>query len=193
MDKEKLKDHANKLYDFYSRSRRMPSYSEMLRILGYKSKNAIFKIVSALVDEGIFRKDAKGKLLPIKVQRPVRILGLVKAGFPSPAEEETQDLMSLDDYLISNPEATFLLKVDGDSMIDAGIQPGDLVLVQRNLTPKPGDIVLARVDNEWTLKYFRKENGRIVLEAANKKYPVIIPKQELVLEGVVIADVRKYR
>jgi DNA polymerase V len=123
----------------------------------------------------------------------VRILGLVQAGFPSPAEEETIDLISIDEYLISNPQATFLLKVEGDSMLDAGIHPGDLVLIQKGLAPKSGDVVVACVDNQWTLKYFEKEQGKIILRAANKKYPPIEPKQELIIGGVVIANVRKYR
>ena len=85
------------------------------------------------------------------------------------------------------------MKVDGDSMIDAGIHPGDLVLVQRNLTPKAGDIVIAQVDKEWTMKYFEKRGGQITLRAANSKYPAITPRNELVIAGVVIANVRKYR
>jgi repressor LexA len=101
--------------------------------------------------------------------------------------------MSLDEYLISNPQATFLLKVEGDSMIEAGIHPGDLVLIQKGLTPKNEDIVVACVDGEWTLKYFAKHKGKITLRAANKKYPPIEPKQELVIAGVVIANVRKYK
>ena len=193
MDAGRLKDYAGKIEAFYLRARRMPSYGEMLKVFGLRSKNAVAKRIAALVEAGFLRKDAKGRVLPRAVQRPVRLLGFVQAGFPSPAEEETLDLMSLDDYLIQNPQATFLVKVEGDSMIDAGIHPGDLVLVQKNLTPRPGDIVIARVDNEWTLKYFEKRKGDVILRAANKNYPPITPRQELVIGGVVIADVRKYR
>ena len=121
------------------------------------------------------------------------MLGTVAAGFPSPAEEELVDTMSLDEYLISSPQATYLLKVDGDSMMDAGIHPGDLALVQRGLAPKNGDIVIAQVDKEWTMKYFEKKGDKTALRAANSKYPTIIPRQELVIAGVVIASVRKYR
>jgi SOS regulatory protein LexA len=193
MDKTELKKYSRMLNDFYSAARRMPSYSEMLKIFGFRSKNAVFKRISQLVKEGLLAKDRTGRLVPLKLQQPVRLLGLVQAGFPSPAEEETVDLMSIDEYLISNPQATFLLKVSGDSMIDAGIHPGDLVLIQKGLTPKHGDIVVACVDNQWTLKYFEKQKGKVILRAANKKYPPIEPKQELVLGGVVIANVRKYR
>ena len=193
MDRERLKIYAEKINNFYSRQRRMPSYSEMLKLFALRSKNAVYKRVSNLVREGVFSKDRLGRLLPVKAGRPVRLLGLIKAGFPSPAEEETADLISMDEYLISNPQSTFLLKVDGDSMIDAGIHEGDLVLIQRNLNPKSGDIVVASVDGEWTLKYFEKHGGKVMLRAANKKYPPIEPKDELVIGGVVIADVRKYK
>ena len=193
MDKTELRKYSQKLNDFYLAARRMPSYSEMLKIFGFRSKNAVFKRISQLVKHGLLSKDRTGRLVPLKLQQQVRLLGLVQAGFPSPAEEETVDLMSIDEYLISNPQATFLLKVSGDSMIDAGVHPGDLVLIQKGLTPKHGDIVVACVDNQWTLKYFEKQKGKVILRAANKKYPPIEPKQELVLGGVVIANVRKYR
>ena len=193
MNKETLKEYARKLNDYYLEARSMPSYSQMLKIFRLKSKNAVFKRVSRMVSAGLIDKDAGGRLLPRAFRKPVRLLGMVKAGFPSPAEEETHDLMDLDEFLISNPQATYLLKVDGDSMVDAGIHPGDLVLIQKDLTPRNGDIVVACVDNEWTLKYFEKQKGKVFLRAANKKYPVIEPRQELTIAGVVIADVRKYK
>lgn len=191
--KETLKKYASQIRDFYASRRRMPSYSEMMSIFGLKSKNAVFKRVQALKAANLVAKDRTGRLAPAKFFDPVKVLGVVVAGFPSPAEEELVDTMSLDEYLISNPQATYLLKVDGDSMIDAGIHPGDLVLVQRGLTPRSGDIVVAQVDGEWTLKYFEKKGALTRLMAANKKYPPIDPRQELVIAGVVIANVRKYR
>lgn len=193
MDKSNLKDHVEKLNRFYSHSRRMPSYSEMLGIFGLRSKNAVFKRITALVKAGLLSKDPTGRLVPGAVGLPVRMLGSVQAGFPSPAEEETRDLMSIDAYLISNPQSTFLLKVEGDSMIDAGIHPGDLVLIQKGLNARNGDIVAACVDSQWTLKYFEKTGGRIILRPANKKYPPIEPRQELTLGGVVVGVIRKYR
>jgi len=193
MDREDLKANAEKIHSFYSRYKRMPSYSDLLKLFGLRSKNAVYKRVSKLVSEGIFSRDSLGRLLPSKLQKPVRLLGLIQAGFPNPAEEELVDLISLDEYLISNPQATFLLKVGGDSMIDAGIHSGDLVLVQRNLTPKHGDIVIASVDGDWTLKYFEHIKGKVVLRAANKNYPLIEPRSELTIGGVVIANVRKYK
>lgn len=191
--KDKLSRYAEAINGFYLKKRRMPSYSEMMTLFRLRSKNSVFKRVATLVRNGFMDKDAGGKLLPLNLGRGLRVLGVVAAGFPSPAEEELSDTISLDEYLISSPQATYMLKVDGDSMIDAGIRPGDLVLVQRNLTPKSGDIVVARIDNEWTLKYFEKRSSGVCLRAANKKYPPIIPKQELTIAGVVVANVRKYK
>jgi len=190
---DKLKIYAETINAFYLERRRMPAYSEMLKIFGLRSKNSVFKRVSALVKAGFIDKDSFGRLTPCRLGRCVRLLGVVAAGFPSPAEEELSDTISLDEYLISNPQATYLLKVDGDSMVDAGIRPGDLVLVQRNIAPKTGDIVVAEVDGEWTLKYFEKRGGAVCLKAANRKYFPITPKNELKVAGVVIANVRKYK
>lgn len=191
--KSEIKDWSQRLRAFHMESKRMPTYSEMQAIFGLKSKNSVFKRVLALSRAGCVSKDAKGRLLPGALMAPARILGSVAAGFPSPAEEELVDTLSLDEYLISNPQATYLLKVDGDSMIDAGIRPGDLVLVQRALAPRDGDIVIAQVDGEWTMKYFERKGRRVALRAANSRYPAIVPSRELVIAGVVIANVRKYR
>ncbi|HTW96156.1 MAG TPA: S24 family peptidase, partial [Candidatus Methylomirabilis sp.] len=99
---------------------------------------------------------------------------------------------SLDEYLIENKEATFILKVSGESMIDAGIMPGDMVLVERGRDPRDGDIVIAEVDNAWTMKYFRKKGNKIILEPANKKFSPIIPKSDLRVAAVVRSVIRKY-
>jgi repressor LexA len=120
------------------------------------------------------------------------MLGSVQAGFPSPEEEVLSDTISMDEYLINKPETSFLLQVSGDSMTGAGIMEGDLVIIERGRTPKIGDIVIAEVDEDWTMKYFQKQGKQIVLVAANPKYPDIKPRSELKLGGVVIAVIRKY-
>jgi len=186
-------EYARRINAFCMRRRRMPSYAEMLPLFGVRSKNAVFKKVRRLINGGFLEKDETGRIVPKRLAGPVRMLGAVAAGFPSPAEEELVDTMSIDEYLIANPQATYLLKVEGDSMIGAGINAGDLVLVQKDLTPKTGDIVVAQVDHEWTLKYFERKGRQVALRSANQKYPAIIPRYELVIAGVVIANVRKYR
>jgi len=128
-----------------------------------------------------------------KIKRiKVRVLGTVIAGFPSPAEEELVDTLSLDEFLIRNRQATFMLKVSGDSMREAGIMPGDLVIVDRGLAPKNGNIVIAEVDGEWTMKYLKKSGSDVWLVPANHQYKSIKPKKELRVAGVVTAVIRKY-
>jgi SOS regulatory protein LexA len=121
------------------------------------------------------------------------MIGTVEAGFPSPAEEELVDTLSLDELLISNREASFLLRVTGDSMTGAGILPGDMVIVDRGQTAKSGDIVIAEVDGQWTMKYLRKRGDSVLLVPANPKYKPITPQNELKIAGVVTAVVRKYK
>lgn len=125
-------------------------------------------------------------------QRPLRVNGTVEAGFPSPAEEELLDTISLDELLIQNPQATFLLKVSGDSMKDAGILPGDMVIIDKSVVPQTGDIVIAQVDGQWTMKYLEKKGDSVTLRPANPNYRTIRPKKELVVAGVVKAVVRNY-
>ncbi|MEC4675308.1 MAG: transcriptional repressor LexA, partial [Nitrospirota bacterium] len=159
----------------------------------FRSKNAVSKFVNKLEQHGVLEKDKKGKLIPRSITSTAKVLGTVEAGFPSPAEEELADTMSLDEFLIRNPQATFLLKVSGDSMSGAGILPGDMVIVDKGQTPRSGDIVIAEVDGEWTMKYLKKRGDDVTLIPANPKYRPIKPKKELRIAGVVTAVVRKYR
>jgi len=187
--------HAQYLFkvkQFYWENHRMPSYGELAMLLKFKSKYAAQYIVGKWVEEGIVRRDEAGKLTPGRLFLPLRVLGTVQAGFPSPAEEENVDTISLDEWLVGKREASFMLKVTGDSMIEAGIQPNDMVILERGRTPKNGDIVVAEVDHEWTMKYYEKRGPQIVLRPANKKYPLIKPKEELKVAGVVTAVIRKY-
>lgn len=181
-----------KIRSFYKANKRMPSYSEIMAMLRLKSKNSVFKLVKKLENSGFLEKDAAGKLIPARLYEQTRILGYIQAGFPSPAEEELVDTISLDEYLIQNKESTFILKVSGDSMVDAGIFEGDMVIVDRASTPKSGDIVVAEVDNEWTMKYLAKSDGRFYLKPGNKKYKPIYPENELKIAAVVKAVIRKY-
>src|SRR5690242_5424864 len=131
------------IIEFYRRHHRMPNFREIQRLCGFQSVTAASKLVGRLIALGFVAKDASGKLLPTRYFREVRMLGTVEAGFPSPAEEELGDTIDLDEFLIKNKEATYLLKVTGDSMNGAGILPGDMVLVERGLDPHDGDIVIA--------------------------------------------------
>ena len=187
-----LNDHKQKLVSFYGRNKRLPTYAEMMKIFGYRSKNAVFKLVAKLEEAGIVAKDHLGRLVPTTSFGEVPWLGLVTAGLPAIAEEEILDTMSLDEFLIPKKESAYILEVDGDSMIDAHIEPGDLVVAERANRAKDGQIVIAEVDGEFTMKYFREKNGRAWLEPANKKYQPIYPAHDLKVTAVVKGVIRKY-
>jgi repressor LexA len=185
-------NHVRKIISFYLRRRRMPSYSEIMAATGIRSKLTVFRLVENMKERGIVNKDRAGRLIPGRRFTEIPLVGTVHAGFPSPAEEELTDTMSLDEYLMPNKDATYLFRVTGDSMIEAGIMDGDMALVERGRTPKDGDIVLAEVDREWTMKYYRKNGAKVWLEPANKKYKPIYPKEILTIPAVVISVIRRY-
>lgn len=183
---------VDRILDFYRESRRMPTYEEMMDLLGYKSKSAVHYFIQKLVAQGILERDATGHLVP-RMMGNVKVLGLIEAGFPTSAAEELIDTISLDEFLINKREATYLLKVKGESMKDAGILPGDLVLVERGAEPRVGDIVIAEVDGDYTMKRYRLKGKTPYLEASNKEYKDIHPENELRIPAVVRAVIRKYK
>src|SRR5512136_49151 len=187
-----LKVVEKEIAGFYRDRRRMPTYSEMMSVLGVRSKAVVYFWVQKLLAAGVLEKDARGFLHPSRRAFGLPMVGDVAAGFPSPAEEELRDVISFDEYLITKPGTSFLLRVSGDSMIDEGIREGDLVVIEKGREPKSGDIVIAEVDGEWTLKFFRKKGKDIFLEAANPQYPPIRARSELRVGGVVSAAIRKY-
>ncbi len=190
----------------------MPSYSEVCTICNLKSKNTAHTVIRKLIALGKIDSDSSGKLIPKEKElglkskqtpretlvpkseyTPLTVLGLVEAGFPTPSEESLHEQISLDDWIIKKREASFMLRVSGDSMKDAGILHDDMVIVERTSTPKVGQIVVAEVDGSYTLKYLRKNNsGVYYLEPANKAFPLIYPKEDLAVKAVVLAVVRKY-
>lgn len=178
---------------FFTEFKRMPTYEEMKRLFGVASKNTVAYRVNKLIAEGFLVKDGS-KLMLSKIGSVMR-LGTVQAGFPTAAEEDiSSELLSLDDFLIERKSSTYMLEVVGESMKDAGILEGDLVLVERGRSPRRGDIVLALVDNEYTLKYLDTEKGRPVLIPANKAFKKIYPDPDkLRVEAVLKAVIRKYR
>jgi repressor LexA len=186
-----IEDRLISIKKFYRRFRRLPSYSEMLKIFDISSKNAVFKIINKLIDLGFIKKDNK-KLSPTKKFFALPLLGVIKAGFPILAEEN-KDYLTIDDYLIENPQVSFLLKVSGDSMTGVGIFEGDIVIVERKKDVNIGSIVLAQIDNEWTLKILKTDRKKHInyLEAANPKYPPFYPRNDLQIYGIVRGVIRK--
>jgi len=191
--RSKLSERIPVLNDYIRRNGRAPTLAELCALFDVRSKNTASFLAKKFVAAGVLTRTPTGRLAAPRRREAcaLRLLGSVAAGFPSPAEEALLDTMSLDEYLVGRPEATFMLKVDGDSMVEAGILPGDTVLVERGRTPRNGDIVIACVDGAWTMKYFFKEGRDVRLEPANKKYATIRPASKLAVEGVVSGVVRK--
>lgn len=187
-----IKSIEQSLAAFYRSQKRMPTYTEMMDLFEVRSKSVVSYWIDKLIEKGILEKDPHGFLKLSGISFGIPLVGNVAAGLPVSAEESSRDVVSMDEYLVDKPESSFLLRVTGDSMIGAGIMDGDLVVVERNRTPKSGDIVLAEVDGQWTMKYFRRKGGEVVLEAANPAYPTIYPREELKIGGVITASVRKY-
>lgn len=182
-------DLLSPLKKFYRKHRRLPSYSEMLKVYNVASKRTIHEYMDSLIDEG-FLKTVNNKLAPTKRFFALPVLGMIRAGYPIIAEQH-RSYVTLDEYFIEKPDTSFLLKVHGDSMINAGIFEGDLVVVEQRSDSRDGDIVLAEIDNAWTLKILKKERGKVYLEAANPNYPPFIPQGELKIHGVIRAVLRK--
>lgn len=117
--------------------------------------------------------------------------GLVPAGFPSPAADYVQNTIDLHERLIHNPEATFFIRVSGDSMTDAGIVDGSVLIVDASRPPVSGDIVVASIDGRLTVKRFKRVADRYELHAENihRPYPVLHPTEELQVFGVVTSHI----
>lgn len=192
MKRLSLSEYYVRIKRFYRESGRMPTFSEMLPLFCFKSKNAVSQVVDRLVVQKLVKKDHTGRLIATSAYTGIKVLGFVEAGFPTAAEEEVLETLALDEYLIKNHEATFMLKVSGESMKDAGICPGDLVVLERGKLPHNGDIVVAEVDHQWTMKYYEHAQGRVRLLPANSQFSPIVPKEQLFIAGVVVGVVRKY-
>ena len=129
-----------------------------------------------------------------KNYHPPLMAGVVMAGFPSPAEQYVESPLDLNELLVKNPVATFFVRAEGDSMINAGIQSGDILIVDRSIQPYDGAIVIAAVNNEFTVKYLRQKNNQTLLEAANPEYePIVFNEgEELRIFGVVTSAIHQF-
>ncbi len=185
--------YLTKLQDYYTRHRVLPSYSAIGKLIGLASKASVADMVLRLKGEGFLESTPGKRLKPGRrfFERP--FAESIRAGLPSPAADLGPDILTIDDYLVPHPSKTVLIRVKGDSMIGAGIQPDDVVVVEKRTSANVGDIVVAIVDNEFTLKRLGRKRGRVVLKPENKSYPVIRPKGELEIFGVVVGQLRRYR
>jgi len=177
-----------------------PSYTEIQRHFGLESPSTVAKHVSALVATGLLEHtpgSRRGLRLtrPIETSLPIPYLGAISAGLPQSRDPEndsraTSDLRS---FGIPINRRTFNLIVKGDSMCDAGILDGDTVILEHGMEPRDGDVVAAFIDGENTLKRYVIQGRKHFLQAANAKYKDLIPREELMIQGVVVGVVRPVR
>ncbi len=181
-----------RLRDYYARHRVLPSYSSFGDLVGLRSKASVADLVLRLKAEGFVESSPDRRLKPGKrfFERPVA--ESVRAGLPSPVADSRPEMLRIDEHLVVHPSRTVLITVKGDSMIDAGIHHGDVVVVEKRAAANVGDIVVAILDNDFTLKRLGREKGRAVLLPENKAYPVIRPKGDAEIFGVVVGMFRKY-
>lgn len=167
--------------------------NRMADLLGFSGTGGVFALVGRLKEAGFITQGADRRLAPTEkfFERPM--LGRVRAGLPEPAEEYATGL-NIDNQLVKLPSRTSLLQVKGDSMKDAFIVDGDTVIVERGAPAKVGDVVVAIVDNDFTVKYLDLDKeGNFFLRAGNPEYPPIKPKHTLEIYGKVVGSFRKYK
>ena len=187
--------YKKKILGFYRENRRMPSYSEIMKLTGFKSKNAVYKLINKLLDIGVVSKDGEGRLIPEAIHGSIqRLTQPVSAGLGAEVQEENIESLNLNEWLVENESQTFMVDVQGDSMKDAGIFDGDMVLVERVTQFKDGEIIVALMDDGYTIKYLKKAGSRMHLEPANAKYKAIHPTEEnpIQLIAKVKAVIRKF-
>ena len=185
-------DYLAKLQDYYAQHRILPSFSGVAALVGMKSKSAVSAMVNRLKDAGYLDYAPDRRIQPGKRFFEREILDSVRAGMPQPANNTHTQAMSIDEYLIESPSRTVLLSIKGDSMIDAGLMPGDTIVVKKGAPANEGDIVVAIVDNEFTVKYLARDKRDFFLKPGNKAYPPIRPQDHLEIFGLVVGAFRKY-
>ena len=198
---KKQNEIFNKISSLYG-AEPLPSFDVLCKDLGFKSKNSIWQYFQKFLEKGLIKEKFNKFFIPSNMSenspsrsnfpRIPHFADGVRAGFPTMAEGYEDSNVSFDEMLIKKPYSTFSVNVVGDSMIDAGICEGDIVIAEKGEKVKDGDIVIANVDGDFTLKYYRNKNGKIWLEPANSKYPNIVPQNELQIVGIVTGLVRKY-
>jgi SOS regulatory protein LexA len=185
--------HLAVLRDRYAKDGVMPSYAGICEMLGFGSKAASFKLAQRLTKQGFLRKGPCGRLVPTS-----RFLGIplavdpVRAGQPQAAANAMEaELVTLDAYLVDSPSSTLLIRVRGDSMIEAGILDGDLAVVDRDRSACTGDVVVAEIDGEFTVKELRYRGAEPVLQPRHPTMDAIRPQRPWQVFGVVCGIVRR--
>lgn len=186
-------EHLAALQDYYAKNRVLPSYTRLLSLLGFASKSGIKKVLERLQAAGMLERTPEGDWSPTDrfFERSIANLP-VAAGMPLPTADAGGEQMTLDRFLIARPANTVLVRVKGDSMINAGIHSGDLAVIERCSQADPGEVVVAVVDDEFTLKTLGRDKDGYHLLPANPDFPLIRPNGKLEIFGVLVGLVRKY-
>ena len=186
------RSYLARLQDYYAAHRALPSYASIGSLLGLRSKSSVAALVARLKLAGFVESTPDRRLAPTRrfFARPLAA-NPVRAGLPEVADDSEADALTIDDYLIERPSDTVLIRVKGDSMIDAGILEGDLVVVEKRHDARKGEIVVAIVDSQFTLKRLDVDRGEFILRAENKGYAPIRPEGALEIFGVMVGLVRK--
>lgn len=183
----------NKIKCYYRTNRHLPDYKKAAEVLSCKSKGTSSYMVKKLIKEGCIRRKGN-KLLPGYRFKGLPYYRSVRAGFPGPAEEETNDTISLDEYLIERPNSTTLMKVAGKNMARAGILEGDIAIVERTGLARAGEIVAMAIEEGIIIGYMIYKDKKPVLSFADADYPPLHLEyhKSTLLMGVVKGIVRKY-
>lgn len=168
----------------------LPSFEIIAKDFNFKHKNSIWQYFKKLKEAGFIEEKNNKFIIASEQMGAILFTSPVKAGFPSAAEDYVEKRVSLDEEFKLNSPDIFMFDVSGDSMVDMGIFEGDRVIVRKATEAKDKDIVLAVVDNEYTLKTYRKVKGDVFLEPANKNYPLIRPRMSLTIFGIVTGIIR---
>lgn len=190
--KNRDQEHLDKLRDYYAEHRVLPSFSVIARLVGLKTTSAVSAMADRMKAAGILQSAPDRRLQPGSRFFERELLDRIQAGVPQPANDPGIEGLNVDSYLIDNPSRTVLFTVKDDSMIDAGLVPGDTVIVKKGAPAKPGDIVVAINDNEFTVKYLAQDKRGFFLRPGNKAYPPIRAKDHLEVFGLVVGSFRKY-
>ena len=169
----------------------LPSFRQIAEDLGYKFHNSVQHYLETLMFQGIVKKIDDFLYLDKKLFGLKIFDSRIPAGLPAPADDN-YEIFDFEDYMKVDNERCFMLRVSGDSMIEAGIYDGDLITVDKKIKPTHGLIVVAMIDGGYTVKYLRKKAGKYYLKAANPKYDDIYPENEFKIVGVVTGSIRKF-
>lgn len=186
-------DYLGKLQDYYAEHGILPPYSTIMTLMGYKSKAPVAALIARLRLLGYLESTPQKRLKPGRRFFERTVFDSVRAGMPAPAEDTSSESLTIDQYLINQPSNTILVTVKGESMTGEGIMPGDTVIVEKRNMAQVGNLVVAIVDNEFTLKRLGRDKGGFVLHPANPDFPTIRPKGNLEIFGIVVGQFRKYK